>query len=80
MSAEVIRFEGPRELATVALRSPALFLAEPKASERFWEFFKSWTAWELSLRFKCNRHRPSPLLAPVMIAAWPYSTPLAEPF
>ena len=37
--AELIPFEGPRELATVAARLPALFLPGPKASERFWEFF-----------------------------------------
>jgi hypothetical protein len=35
----IIPFEGPRELATVTARLPVLFLPEPKASERFWEFF-----------------------------------------
>jgi integrase/recombinase XerD len=35
----IILFEGPRELATVSARAPALFLAKPKAAERFWEFF-----------------------------------------
>jgi site-specific recombinase XerD len=38
-SVEIIPFEGPRDLATVTARPPALFLSEPKASERFWEFF-----------------------------------------
>jgi site-specific recombinase XerD len=39
MGAEIIPFEGPHELAGVAARLPALFLPEPKASGRFWEFF-----------------------------------------
>lgn len=39
MSVEVIRFEGPRELAGIVLKAPALFLPEAKASRRFWEFF-----------------------------------------
>jgi site-specific recombinase XerD len=39
MCAEVVPFEGPRELAAIALKAPALFLPEPKASRRFWEFF-----------------------------------------
>ena len=38
-SDKIIPFEGPRDLATVTARPPALFLSEPKASERFWEFF-----------------------------------------
>ena len=38
-TARIIPFEGPRDLATVTARPPALFLPEPKASERFWEFF-----------------------------------------
>jgi integrase/recombinase XerD len=38
-SVEIIPFEGPRDLATVTARPPTLFLLEPKASERFWEFF-----------------------------------------
>ena len=38
-SVEIIPFEGPSDLATVTASSPALFLPEPKASERFWEFF-----------------------------------------
>jgi integrase/recombinase XerD len=38
-SVEIIPFEGPHDLATVTARPPALFLPEPKASERFWEFF-----------------------------------------
>src|ERR1700746_852366 len=38
-TARIIPFEGPRELAAVTARLPVLFLAEPKASERFWEFF-----------------------------------------
>jgi integrase/recombinase XerD len=37
--AELIPFEGPRDLAAVTARLPVLFLPEPKASERFWEFF-----------------------------------------
>ena len=36
---EITPFAGPRELAGVAARLPALFLPEPKASGRFWEFF-----------------------------------------
>ena len=39
MTADIILYEGPRELATVTARRPVLFLAEPKAAERFWEFF-----------------------------------------
>ena len=38
-SVEIIPFEGSHDLATVTARPPALFLPEPKASERFWEFF-----------------------------------------
>jgi integrase len=38
-SVEIIAFQGPRDLASVTARPPALFLSEPKASERFWEFF-----------------------------------------
>jgi hypothetical protein len=38
-TARIIPFEGPRELATVTAKLPVLFLPEPKASERFWEFF-----------------------------------------
>ena len=38
-SVEIIPFEGPRDLEGVTARPPALFLSEPKASERFWEFF-----------------------------------------
>jgi hypothetical protein len=37
--AEIIPFKGPRKLATVTIRLPVLFLSEPKASERFCEFF-----------------------------------------
>ena len=36
---EFVTFEGPRDLANVTARAPLLFLSEPKASERFWEFF-----------------------------------------
>ncbi|HEX8817007.1 MAG TPA: phage integrase N-terminal SAM-like domain-containing protein [Terriglobales bacterium] len=32
-------FAGPAELATLSARLPALFLPDPKSSERFWEFF-----------------------------------------
>jgi hypothetical protein len=39
MSADIVRFEGPRELVEIALKAPALFLPEPRASQRFWEFF-----------------------------------------
>src|SRR5882724_1465306 len=39
MTADIILYEGPRDLANVTARRPVLFLAEPKASERFWEFF-----------------------------------------
>jgi hypothetical protein len=39
VTAEIIRFEGPRELATITVKAPLLFVAEAKASERFWEFF-----------------------------------------
>jgi hypothetical protein len=38
-SIELIPFEGPRDLETVPAKPPALFLSEPKASQRFWEFF-----------------------------------------
>ena len=38
-TADIILYEGPRNLADVTARRPALFLAEPKAAERFWEFF-----------------------------------------
>jgi hypothetical protein len=31
---EIIPFEGPQDLASVTARPPALFLSEPKASER----------------------------------------------
>jgi hypothetical protein len=36
---ELVPFEGPGDLANITARSPVLFLSEPKASERFWEFF-----------------------------------------
>ena len=39
ISAEIVRFEGPRELVEIVLKAPALFLPEPRASQRFWEFF-----------------------------------------
>src|SRR5215475_1646139 len=39
MTADIILYEGPRDLADITARRPVLFLAEPKASERFWEFF-----------------------------------------
>jgi integrase/recombinase XerD len=39
MTGDIIRYEGPRNLADATARRPALFLAEPKAAERFWEFF-----------------------------------------
>jgi integrase/recombinase XerD len=39
MTADIILYEGPRDLATIPAKRPVLFLAEPKASERFWEFF-----------------------------------------
>jgi site-specific recombinase XerD len=32
-------FDGPQELVAGSARLPALFLPNPKASERFWEFF-----------------------------------------
>ncbi len=35
----LIPFEGPVELVTLSTKLPALFLADAKASERFWEFF-----------------------------------------
>jgi len=35
---DVIPFEGPRDLASVAVTAPAVFLAGPWASKRFWEF------------------------------------------
>jgi hypothetical protein len=35
---EVIPFVGPRELAGIAARLPALFLLSPKAATRFWDF------------------------------------------
>lgn len=39
MKVEIIPFEGPRDLASITARPPALFVAGPKAEERFWEFF-----------------------------------------
>jgi hypothetical protein len=50
-TARIIPFEGPRELATVIARLPVLFLPEPKASERFWEFFTT------NIRNRNTRHR-----------------------
>src|ERR1700730_513238 len=47
--AELVPFKGPRELAAVTARPPVLFLPEPKASERFWEFFTA------NIRNKNNR-------------------------
>lgn len=41
MSTEIIPFDGPRELATVTARPPALFLPDEKAEERFFDFFTS---------------------------------------
>jgi len=35
----LIPFSGPAELANLSARLPALFLADAKSSERFWEFF-----------------------------------------
>lgn len=35
-TAEIIHSEGPRDLASVAAKPPAVFLAGPEASERFW--------------------------------------------
>jgi hypothetical protein len=35
----LIPFAGPVELVTLSTKLPALFLADAKASERFWEFF-----------------------------------------
>jgi site-specific recombinase XerD len=39
MPADIILYEGPRDLADVTAWRPALFLAAPQAAERFWEFF-----------------------------------------
>ena len=39
MTTEIIPFEGPRELAGIVARPPGLFVAKPKAAERFWGFF-----------------------------------------
>ena len=38
-TADLIPFAGPTELATLSVRLPAMFLADAKSSERFWEFF-----------------------------------------
>lgn len=38
-SPTLISLSGPTELTALNARLPALFLADPKASERFWEFF-----------------------------------------
>jgi hypothetical protein len=51
---DIIPFEGPRELAGVAARVPALFLPEPKASGRFREFFTA------NIRNKNTRRAYSP--------------------
>jgi hypothetical protein len=37
-SAEIISFEGPQELGAPSAKLPALFLADTKTPERFWEF------------------------------------------
>ena len=39
MTAEIVPFQGPRELATIAASLPILFLLEPKILHRFCEFF-----------------------------------------
>lgn len=39
MATDLIPFAGPRDLAAVSAAPPALFLADAKTSERFWEFF-----------------------------------------
>src|ERR1041385_672354 len=38
-SPTLISLSGPTELTALHARLPALFLADPKGSERFWEFF-----------------------------------------
>jgi hypothetical protein len=35
----LVVFEGPADLAVLNAQLPALFLADAKSSERFWEFF-----------------------------------------
>jgi hypothetical protein len=35
----LIPFAGPVELANLNTRLPAIFLADARSSERFWEFF-----------------------------------------
>jgi len=37
----LIPFAGPVELVSLADKLPALFLTDPKAAERFWEFFEA---------------------------------------
>lgn len=39
MTTEIIAFKGPRALAALTVRPPALFLPDPEGAERFWEFF-----------------------------------------
>lgn len=36
---DMVVFAGPADLAMLNARLPALFLSDPKATERFWEFF-----------------------------------------
>src|SRR5256885_5321162 len=39
MSSELVCLTAPRDLVGIVARLSAVFLVEPKASERFWEFF-----------------------------------------
>ena len=36
---DLIPFAGPAELVNLSVRLPAIFLADSKSTERFWEFF-----------------------------------------
>jgi hypothetical protein len=54
----VVILEGPAELATLNAKSPALFVADEKSSERFWEFtIISITIWRDIYRVRAIRRR-----------------------
>jgi hypothetical protein len=46
-SPALISFTGPVELVTLNTKLPALFLADPKSSERFWELMVAVTGGHL---------------------------------
>jgi hypothetical protein len=80
--AELIPFKGPRDLAAVKTIPPALFLAGPEASRRFWEFFAAnirnkntrRAYYKAACRFSewCERRRLGELasVTPIHVAAY----------